>query len=224
MKKFVVYSRLSKQKKGEAQYGMQSQENDIRYFLESVPEAEVIGEFSEFYSGKGDWKQRKELVKAVEMCKATGATLLVAKVDRLGRNNASVAILLEMIDVKIAIMPDADKMVIQLLSVLAEQEVRGMADRIKKGLAVAKSKGVLLGSASPKYKESRKDYKQSRKNDKSVLYAEKLRDKVTLMRKAGASLTRIAEIFTEEKIETVRGSTTWHPYTVQRLLNKLNIK
>lgn len=223
MKKFVVYSRLSKQKKGEAQYGMESQENDIRYFLDSVPDAEVIGQFSEYYSGKGDWKQRKELVKAVEMCKATGATLLVAKVDRLGRNNASVATLLEMIDVKIAIMPDADKMVIQLLSVLAEQEVRGIADRIKKGLAVAKSKGVLLGSANPKTAAARRKGKMEYNSVKADAFAETFREQLEILRDLNTPYKTIAEKFNSKKIATARGG-KWDAKTVSRLCARLNIK
>ena len=224
MKKYVVYSRLSKQKKGEAQYGMESQENDIRYFLESVPDAEVIGEFAEFYSGKGDWKQRKELVKAVELCKSSGATLLVAKVDRLGRNNASVAALLEMIDVVVAIMPTADRMMIQMLSVVAEAEVRGMADRIRKGLAVAKEKGVKIGAASEAYQASRTSYKQDRNHTASAAYAEQAREKLTVLRSAGLNLKQIADVFTKEKCVTTRGSTTWSAVTVKRMLTHLGEK
>lgn len=56
-----------------------------------------------------------------------------------------------MIDVVVATMPTADRMMIQMLSVVAEAEVRGMADRIRKGLAVAKEKGVKIGAASEAY-------------------------------------------------------------------------
>lgn len=70
----------------------------------------------------------------MSLCKETGATLVVAKVDRLGRNVASVSALLEMVKVKIAIMPSAENMVINILAVLAEEEVKGISDRIKKDL------------------------------------------------------------------------------------------
>lgn len=223
MKKFVVYSRLSKQKKHEAQYGMQSQENDIRYFLDSVEDHEIVGEFSEFYSGKGDWRQRKQLVKAVELCQTTGATLLVAKVDRLGRDNASVATLLNMIKVQIAIMPDADKMVIQLLSVLAEQEVRGMADRIKKGLAVAKSKGVLLGAANPVTQASRAKGKMEYNCVKADVFAEQHRDKLEMLRSMETPYLIIAEQFNKKGIPTARKG-KWSAKTVSRMCERLNIK
>lgn len=223
MQNFVVYSRLSKQKKGEAQYGMESQENDIRYFLESVPGANVVAHFAEFYSGKGDWKQRAELVKAVEMCKSTGATLLVAKVDRLGRNNASVATLLEMVDVKIAVMPFADRTMIQMLSVMAEAEVRGISDRIKKGLAVAKSKGVKIGASAPLYSRSKESYKDTRLVTGANRFAETFRDRLEMLRSVGTPYKTIANTFNQKNINTSRGG-KWDAKTVSRMCQRLNIK
>lgn len=223
MQKFVTYSRLSKQKKDEVQYGMQSQENDIQYFLETVPDHEVIAEFSEYYSGKGDWKQRKQLVKAVEMCRATGATLVVAKVDRLGRDNASVATLLNMVNVKVAIMPDADRMTIQLLSVIAEQEVRGISDRIKKGLAVAKSKGVLLGSANPKVLEARQKGEMEYNAVKADVFAEQFRDRLDMMRSINTPYSVIAERFNAKQVASARGG-RWDAKAISRLCARLGIR
>lgn len=155
MNKFVIYKRLSKQKSEGNQYGFDSQQADFDHFLKSVPDNEVIAEFGEFFTGKGDWKGRKELVKAVKLCKETGATLLVSKVDRLGRNVASVAKLLEEVDVKVATMPSATNMVVQILASVAEEEVRSISSRVSSALKAAKAKGVLCGAAVHKNKTRR---------------------------------------------------------------------
>ena len=218
--KFVLYHRLSKKKQQGNQYGIASQEADIQRFLESQENYSVVGSFAEFYSGKGDWKQRRELVKAVELCKATGATLVVAKVDRLGRNTASVATLLEMINVRIATMPSAENMVINIIAVLAEEEARAISDRVKKGLKVAKEKGVLLGAASENY--SRTDYSKKEESKRSLEYALTFKDSLIAFRSMKTPFMTIAKHFNESGKRTIRGS-MFDAKAVQRLCDKLEI-
>ena len=218
--KFVLYHRLSKRKQQGNQYGIESQEVDIKRFLESQENYTVIGSFAEFYSGKGDWKQRRELVKAVELCKATGATLVVAKVDRLGRNTASVATLLEMINVRIATMPSAENMVINILAVLAEEEARAISDRVKKSLQVAREKGTLLGAASEKY--NRTDYTKREESKRSMEFAMTLRDSLIAFRSMKTPFMTIAKHLNESGKRTIRGS-MFDAKAVQRLCEKLEI-
>lgn len=218
--KFVLYHRLSKKKQQGNQYGIESQEVDIQRFLDSQENYSVIGSFAEFYSGKGDWKQRRELVKAVELCKATGATLVVAKVDRLGRNTASVATLLEMINVRIATMPSAENMVINILAVLAEEEARAISDRVKKSLQVAREKGTLLGAASEKY--NRTDYTKREESKRSMEFAMTLRDSLTAFRSMKTPFMTIAKHLNESGKRTIRGS-MFDAKAVQRLCDKLEI-
>lgn len=218
--KFVLYHRLSKKKQQGNQYGIESQEVDIQRFLDSQENYAVIGTFAEFYSGKGDWKQRRELVKAVELCKATGATLVVAKVDRLGRNTASVATLLEMVNVRIATMPSAENMVINILAVLAEEEARAISDRVKKSLQVAKEKGILLGAANEKYQ--RTDYSKKEESKRSMEFAMSLRDSLTAFRSMNTPFMTIAKHLNESGKTTIRGS-KFDAKAVQRLCAKLEI-
>lgn len=218
--KFVLYHRLSKKKQQGNQYGIESQEVDIRHFLESQEDYSVIGSFAEFYSGKGDWKQRRELVKAVELCKATGATLVVAKVDRLGRNTASVATLLEMVNVRIATMPSAENMVINILAVLAEEEARAISDRVKKSLQVAKEKGTLLGAASEKY--NRTDYSKREESKRSMDFAISMKDSLSAFRSMKTPFMTIAKHLNDSGKRTIRGS-MFDAKAVQRLCAKLDI-
>lgn len=217
---YVVYHRLSKKKQTGNQYGIESQEYDIQRFLASEQDYEIIGSFAEYYTGKGDWKQRDELVKAVNLCEETGATLLVAKVDRLGRNTASVSALLEKVKVKIATMPSAQNMVINILAVLAEEEARGISDRVKKSLSVAKAKGVLLGAANPNYR--RADYTKEREAKKSLEFALGFKDTLVAYRSCNTPFMTIAKHLNVAGRKTIRGG-TFDAKAVQRLCSKLNI-
>ena len=146
--KFVIYKRLSKQKQQGNQYGFEAQDHDIAIFLKQYPDAVIVSEITETFTGKTLWTQRKGLVKAVELCEQTGATLLVSKIDRLGRHVESVSHLLNRINVKIATMPSATNMVIQIMSVMAEEEARAISMRTKAALQAAKARGVKLGGAA----------------------------------------------------------------------------
>lgn len=218
--KFVLYHRLSKRKQQGNQYGIESQEVDIQRFLDSQENYTVIGTLAEYYSGKGDWKQRRELVKAVELCKATGATLVVAKVDRLGRNTASVATLLEMVNVRIATMPSAENMVINILAVLAEEEARAISDRVRKSLKVAKEKGILLGAANEKY--NRTDYSKKEESKRSMEFAMSMKDSLVAFRSMNTPFMTIAKHLNESGKTTIRGS-KFDAKAVQRLCSKLEI-
>lgn len=217
---YVLYHRLSKKKQQGNQYGIKSQEADIQRYLEMEENPKVLASFAEFYSGKGDWKQRRELVKAVNLCKETGATLLVAKVDRLGRNTASVAALLEMINVRIATMPSAENMVINIIAVLAEEEARAISDRVRKGLKVAKAQGKLLGAANENY--HRTNYEKAGESQRSLEYAKTLEDSLIAFRSLNLPYMTIAKQLNANGKRTIRGS-LFDAKAVSRLCDKLGI-
>lgn len=219
--KFVVYKRLSKQKQDGNQYGLESQDFDIQNFLKQQPDAEVIGEFSEFYSGAPIWTKRQELVKAVELCEKEKATLLVSKVDRLGRQVESVSHLLNRINVRIATMPSASNMVIQIMSVTAEEEVRAISSRTKAALAVAKQKGVKLGAAAHKENVLPKQLKRQPKA--AIEFASKFEKELQIMRDLGLTHQKISDKFNSMGYRT-RESAEFNRKAVQRMCKRLNIE
>lgn len=218
---FVVYKRLSKEKVEGNQYGFGSQEHDINCFLKQIEGSEVIAEFSEIYSGKSIWTQRKELSRAVALCEKTGATLLVSKVDRLGRQVESVSHLLNRVKVRIATMPSATNMVVQIMSVMAEEEARAISDRTKAALAVAASKGVKLGGASHKAKSEKLYSKRLAKS--AINFAENYKEKLDTMRSVGLTYSQIASKFNELGIKARNGG-DYSPMQVQRMCKRLEIK
>lgn len=198
--KIVIYKRLSKQKNTGNQYGFDSQQTDINLFLNQHKDYNIIGEYQEFFSGKNTWTNRPELVKAVNHAEREGAILLVSKVDRLGRDVESVAHLLKRVQVRIATMPSANNMTIQLLSIMAEEEARAISERTKAALAEAKAMGKKICGAAVKHRVAREaGYKKLLDRDQH--YAPKLES----LRNKGYSMEKIASVFNDMGYTTPKG-------------------
>ena len=136
--KFVVYRRLSVEDRSRKQHGFESQMRDIEDYLAKQDSPEVIGSFHEFVSGAESNKPK--LKEAIELCKETGATLLIAKLDRLSRKVSQISVLMESdITLRVALMPNASTFELHIYASLAEQEREMIRDRVKRGLAVVKS-------------------------------------------------------------------------------------
>jgi DNA invertase Pin-like site-specific DNA recombinase len=108
----------------------------------------------EVETGKGAnaLEKRPQLRLALEMCRRTGSTLLIAKLDRLARNVHFVSGLIETgVDFVAADMPNANKVMIQMHAVMSEWERDQISERTRGALAAAKARGVILratGSAN----------------------------------------------------------------------------
>ena len=78
--KVVTYYRVSTSKQG---LGIEAQKQAVFEYLQAHPELSEIGSFTETFTGKEI--NRPEFTKALDLCKRSGAILLAAKLDRLGR-------------------------------------------------------------------------------------------------------------------------------------------
>ena len=135
---YVIYKRVSTDSQGKSGLGLDAQSRDIELFISNyAEEPEVIGEFTDIMSGKSS--DRPELSKALEVCRTTGAALLVAKLDRLSRRVSFIASLMEdkRLSFKVAQMPHADKFQLHIYAALAEQERDFISKRTKAALAEA---------------------------------------------------------------------------------------
>lgn len=140
--KYVSYLRVSTQKQGHSGLGLEAQREIIRNYLhEKTP----ITEFIEVESGRK--KDRPKLKEALDLCRKTGATLIVAKLDRLARNVCFLSSLLET-DVEIIFcdFPQANKMVLHILSAISQYEAELTASRTKSALAAKRARGFKLGN------------------------------------------------------------------------------
>ncbi len=141
--KYISYYRVSSIKQGNSGLGLEAQKSAVGQFLKN--DDALIAEYQEIESGKLD--VRPQLSKAIEHCKTTNATLLIAKLDRLSRNVKFIYMLKESnINFICADMPDANSLTIGILAVLAQEERELISKRAKLALAELRKKGVKLGS------------------------------------------------------------------------------
>lgn len=169
MTKYVLYRRLSVEDKSRNQHGFDSQMLDIRDYLKDVGEYEIVGDFKEFVSGGADIKP--ELEKALQLCRETGATLVVAKLDRLSRRVSQIARYMEGdVTFKVSTMPSANNLQLHIFAALAEEERATIRRRVQRGLEAAKAKGKKIGGENPQWKQSyNKNKSLGLHNDSSLL-------------------------------------------------------
>ena len=228
MTKAVAYYRVSTRKQGRSGLGLDAQKAAVQAFA-SEAGSEVLKDFVEVESGKKN--DRPELAAALAFAKRAGATLIVAKLDRLARNVAFLSRLMESgIDFTACDMPHANRFTIHIMAALAEHERELISQRTKAALVEAKKRGVKLGSSRPGHWEGREDarlegLKKGRAKSRKVT-SEKAREEyadlvpvIQGMRVEGQSLQAIADALNAEGHRTRRGK-QFHPATVQRILQR----
>jgi DNA invertase Pin-like site-specific DNA recombinase len=191
-KKYIAYYRVSTAKQGSTGLGLEAQRTDVRRFVNC--ESCIIAEFTDVESGKK--ANRPELLKAIAECKATGATLIIAKLDRLSRDVEFIFALRNAgVDFKACDLPDFNTLTLGMFAVIAQHEREMISQRTKKALAVKKEKGVKLGSpvASQTIKAVTEKGLNARKaNARSNENNVKATALIVSMRNAGATWTAIA--------------------------------
>jgi len=143
MKAYVPYYRVSTQRQGASGLGLEAQKFAVENFL-NAHRGELLAEFTEVESGKR--KTRPQLEAALAMCKREKAILVIAKRDRLARNLHFISGLMESgVDFVAVDNPTANRLTVQILAAVAEDEARRISERTKAALARAKERGTELG-------------------------------------------------------------------------------
>ncbi|ODZ29297.1 hypothetical protein BBM38_23685 [Vibrio parahaemolyticus] len=149
-KKYVIYYRVSTKGQGESGLGLEAQKRDVGIYLKNYAgdNYEIVGEFTDIASGKST--DRDGYNNALTLVKATGATLLIAKLDRVSRDVETIAGLIKRVNLKVACFPHAKPFELHLYAAMAEQEREFISVRTKEALAAKKAQGVKLGSPNIK--------------------------------------------------------------------------
>lgn len=138
---FVSYIRTSTTRQS---LGLDAQRDAIARHVTSVG-GNVAHEYSEQESGADD--DRPQLKAALAKCREIGATLIVAKLDRLSRRVAFIARLMdERVPIVCCDYPNAPTLQLHIVAAFAQDERRVIAERTKGALQAAKAKGTALGA------------------------------------------------------------------------------
>lgn len=211
--RFISYYRVSTDKQGLQGNGIEAQKQSVARYLASL-DSELLASFEEVESGANN--KRPQLTAALRLAKAKKAILVIAKLDRLTRN---AAFLLQLQDSKVDFvacdMPNADKLSIGIIALLAQRERQLISERTKAGLAVAKQRGARIGNPNPaKALALAQRTIQARKRE----FAEAALKSIREIQSTGIqSLNRIAGCMNKRGEKTPRGG-NWTATAVKRVL------
>ena len=215
--KFVTYLRVSTERQGQSGLGLEAQRAAVAAHV--LVRGEVVSEFVEVESGKR--ADRPELARALAEAKRAGAVLLIAKLDRLARNVAFIANLLESgVEVTAADMPEANRFVLHIMAAVAEQEGRAISERTRAALAAAKARGIKLGwSMLSRQAEQRQAALKgvAARKAKADDFAAKTVPIIREMQSSGMSLRGVANTLNERGVKAARGG-KWQAATVKNVL------
>ena len=142
MSRYVSYIRVSTSRQACSGLGLEAQVAAVQALIAGH---EHIGQFIEVESGRNC--DRPELKKAIVLARKMKAVIVIAKLDRLARNVAFVSALLDSgAEFAACDMPQADRMMLQIVAVFAEHEAKMISERTKAALQAARARGVRLGN------------------------------------------------------------------------------
>ncbi|AKS45799.1 Site-specific DNA recombinase [Octadecabacter temperatus] len=221
--KIVTYIRVSTDKQGRSGLGIEGQRAAIAAYA-ATHGAEIVAEFEEVESGRID--SRPQLESALRTARAKGATLVIAKLDRLSRN---AAFLLNLQDSKVPFVacdiPTANPMTIGIMSVLAQEESRMIGDRTRVAMKAAKARGKTFGNPNGADALRRADKGNTAAvqviKTRALARASDLSAALEDLRNEGFNtLQAKANELNKRGFETARGK-QWHPTSVARLEARL---
>lgn len=210
--RYVAYYRVSTSKQGRSGLGLEAQQAAVESFA-AARGGELLASFQEVESGKGN--ARPELLKALAMCKKQKAVLVIAKLDRLSRNVAFIANLMEARTEFIACdMPEATPLTLHIMAAMAQHEREATSKRTKEALAAARARGVKLGNPRPDIVAL-----QVGRSVASQKHRKRNQALITALRSQGLTLRQIAADLNERGIKGHHGG-LWHPESVRQVLKQ----
>lgn len=205
MKTYIAYLRQSTMKQQLSGLGVEAQREIINNHVKNKP---ILTEYIETESGKKS--NRPQLLTALAMCRKTNSILIVAKLDRLSRNVAFTSKLLES-DVEIVFcdFPQANRLILHIISSIAEYEAGLISQRTKQSLQAKKARGIKLGkSDNLMNKFEQAIYNSSRTNKAKADNNPNNMRAIALLRSLsmqGKSLSEMTDLLNEQGFVTSKG-------------------
>lgn len=214
MKKAIAYYRVSKKKQGESGLGLEAQKQEVSNFIQTNGIC-LLDEYVEIESAIKN--KRPALKQAIKFCKKNKATLLISKLDRLSRNVAFIAALMESsVDFIVINDPNAGKLVLHIKAVVAEHERDVISERTKAALSAAKRRGTILGRHG-------KEVLSKINKAEALHFALTLEPTISYLQSCGfTSIRDIVAELNRLKIPTAHGGNhKWHVNSVHRLIQRI---
>jgi DNA invertase Pin-like site-specific DNA recombinase len=243
--KWISYLRVSTDRQGKSGLGLEAQRAAVADYLNGG-NWKLVDEFVEVESGKRS--DREKLAEALQACRVHGAKLVIAKLDRLSRD-AHFLLGLDKagVDFVAADMPNANRLTVGIMAMVAEEERRLISKRTKDALAAAKKRGQKLGGRRYKFKRNAaneivRDAKGNgiqtdkvangspdarvaatrARMERASQRAADLAPTIKAIQAAGAtSLRAIADSLNAKGIPTARGGSDWTATQVGRVLQRI---
>jgi DNA invertase Pin-like site-specific DNA recombinase len=220
--RFVSYLRVSTGRQGASGLGLEAQRASVNDFLNGGSWT-LVGEFLEVESGRKS--NRPELSRALAACRVHGATLVVAKLDRLVRNYDFLRRLEESgVNFVAADMPHANRLTVHILAAVAEEEARMISRRTRDALRAAQARGRKLGNPNNLTAAARREGSKVAATERTKTALQRARDLVpvvTEIRASGiTSLRATARELDLRGIPTARGG-AWSAVQVKDLLKRV---
>ena len=216
-RRFIAYYRVSTRAQGRSGLGLEAQSAAVGKFLQSAS-GELFAEFTEVESGTK--AARPQFNEALRLCRIFSAVLVIAKLDRLARNVALIAQLMESgVEFVAADFPEANQLTIHILAAIAEYEAKLISERVKAAIVASKARGVVWGgnrnAPTAHLDEARRIGNEGRKR-RATARAIDLEPLIMEMREGGGkSLEGIAAELNRLGIRQRRGGVNWTPSAVR---------
>lgn len=211
MKQAIAYYRVSTHRQGRSGLGLEAQQIAVRNYCK-LSGYDVIREVMEVKSTR---KNRIGLLQALEQCREMNAILVVARLDRLGRDVEQIAgIVKSNVEIIVTDNPHANRFTIHILAAVAEDHRQRISENTKDALGAAKRRGVILGKNGTALSIANKKAAEE--------FARKLSPMIKRLKNKGITSVRaVCRELNKRRIPTFRGDGRWHPSTVSILMNRL---
>jgi DNA invertase Pin-like site-specific DNA recombinase len=207
---FIAYYRVSTDRQGRSGLGLEAQRAAVVRYLASVGGI-LRAEHTEVETGRRN--DRPELQKALAACRKHKARLVIAKLDRLSRNVAFIATMMDSgVEFVACDNPHATRLTLHILAAVAEHEREMISARTKAALQAAKARGVRLGRNAERLAPAN--------HAAAVERANQIKDVLVELAGSGMSARQIAAELTARGIPTARGG-RWHPQNVIRAMQRV---
>ncbi|RYF50989.1 MAG: recombinase family protein [Cytophagaceae bacterium] len=211
MPAFVAYYRVSTDKQGRSGLGLEAQTASIESYA-ARSGGDILASFKEVETGKNN--ARPELGKALAFCRQKKAILVIAKLDRLSRNLAFIANLMDSrVEFVACDMPQANRLTLHIMAAMAEHERTMISTRTKDALAATKARGTVLGR-----RDADTQAMANRRKEQASQFRAQIYPTIKQMRDSGQTLAQIADNLNRMQVRTLNNR-SWYASTVRQLLD-----